>query len=145
MSPRASVSSAAVPSGVMSTLRAVSPHARRRARARAPLGRDHGLDAPAHLALGERAEAEARAAALDRGRDLPDVVAHDAEAHVARVLLDHAPQRGLRGLRHRVRLVEHDELEAAREERARLREVLDLQAHDVDPAVVGRVQLRGRR
>ena len=36
----------------------------------------------------ERVEAEARAARLDGGNDLVDVVADDAEAHVARVLLD---------------------------------------------------------
>jgi hypothetical protein len=112
-------------------------------RRRILLGGYDALHTTRDFRLGEWAEAEARAAALDSGCDLADVVADDAEADVARVLLDDAPERSLCGLRHRVRLVEHDKLEAAREERARLCEVLDLQAHDVDPAVVGRVQLRG--
>jgi hypothetical protein len=111
-------------------------------RRRILLGGDDALHPTRDFRLGEWAEAEARAAALDGGCDLADVVADDAEADVARVLLDDTPERGLRGLSHRVCLVEHDELEAAREERARLREVLDLQAHDVDTTVVRRVQLR---
>jgi hypothetical protein len=106
-------------------------------------GGDDALHTTRDFRLGERAEAETRAAALDGGCDLADVVADDAEADVARVLLDDTPERSLCGLCHRVCLIEYDELEAAREERARLREVLDLQAHDVDTTVVGRVQLRG--
>ena len=50
---------------------------------------DHVLQAAAHVALPERREAEARAARLQRRDDLADVVADEAEAHVARVLLHH--------------------------------------------------------
>lgn len=46
-------------------------------------------EAAAHVGLGQGREAGARAARLQRGDDLADVVADQAEARVPRVLLDH--------------------------------------------------------
>mmetsp|Transcript_10662 Transcript_10662/g.33593 ORF Transcript_10662/g.33593 Transcript_10662/m.33593 type:complete len:202 (-) Transcript_10662:247-852(-) len=89
----------------------------------------------------ERCEAEARAARLERGDDLVAIVADQAEARVARELLHHATQRHLRRVRHRVRLVEHDELGQVREHLLGARKVLDALAHDIDAAVVRGVQL----
>lgn len=54
-------------------------------------------------------------------------------------------QRILRIVRHRVGLVQNDQLEAAAEDRARRRKVQDLAAHDVDAAIVGRIQLQHHR
>ncbi len=59
----------------------------------APLGVDDVLQAGAHVALAQGREAEARAARLQRRDDLADVVADQAEARVARVLLDHCARR----------------------------------------------------
>ena len=113
-----------------------------KARIHAPLCLDVTINPLLDLRDGERREAKARAAALDGGDDLVDVVADDAEADVLRVLLDDAAERGLCRRRHHVGLIEDDELVALGEQRAGLGEVLDLLAHDVDPAVVRRVQLQ---
>ena len=97
-----------------------------------PLGFDDVVHALLDLLDGQRREPEARTATLDGGDDLVDVVADDAEADVLRILLDDAPERGLRGGGHHVGFVEDDELVAFGEERARLGEVLDLLADDFD-------------
>jgi hypothetical protein len=86
----------------------------------APLSLSDVLVLRASLDLGyrQRQEAEAGAAALDDWHDLVDVVSDDTEAHVARVLLDNAPQRCLSDRRHHDCLIEYDQPVVAREERA---------------------------
>ena len=67
----------------------------------------HPLLAPVQR---EWSEAEFRAPRRERLNDARDIVAHEAEAGDARVRLHDAPQRRLGVLRHRVRLVQYDEL-----------------------------------
>jgi hypothetical protein len=57
----------------------------------------------------QRTKAKARAARLKSRNDLGQVVANEAKPTIARVLLDDATQRGLRGGGHRVSLVQNDE------------------------------------
>ena len=67
----------------------------------------------------------------------------EAEARVLVVVLDDAPQRELRLVRHVVRLVEDHELRVLRrEELLRRGKGADLLPHDVDAALVRRVQLQ---
>ena len=77
----------------------------------------HPIHQRPDVGLLQRAEAEARAARQQRGRQLVRVVCDDAEARVGRVLFHDAPQRHLRRVGHGVGLVEHDELEGGRERR----------------------------
>jgi len=70
--------------------------------AHSPLPLHHVLQPHAHVLRRQRREAEARAPALQRGDDLDDVVADQAEARVAGVLLNHCAgwggrERALRG------------------------------------------------
>ena len=60
----------------------------------APLLRADVVQAAAHKLLGQRLEAEARAARLQGRDDLGHVVADEAEARVARVLLHHCGAAG---------------------------------------------------
>ena len=108
----------------------------------AVLGGDDAVDAALDLRAIEGREPEARAATLDGRDDFVDVVADNAEAHVACVLLHDAAQCRLGGLCHRIGLVEDDELEGVRlgaEHVACARKRLDLATDDVDAAVVGRI------
>lgn len=110
-------------------------------------------DELADVGLLEGAEAEARAAAEQRGAELVGVVGNDAEARVGRVLFHDAAQRHLRRVGHGVCFVEDDELEAGHGGCARrlgaahaedllgAGKGLDLLAHHVDAAVVGGVEL----
>ena len=106
------------------------------------LGLQHLLEALEHLLVGELREAEDGAARLDRLDDLVRHVARQGEAGGRRVDLHRAPHRLLRALGHRVGLVEHDDLVlAGRQRHLLLGECLDPVPHDVDPAVVRRVEL----
>ena len=69
------------------------------------------LQAAADLLGLERPEAEARAARLQRGDDLVDVITDHAEARVLRVLLDYSAEGELRIVRHGIRLVEDHQLD----------------------------------
>ena len=105
----------------------------------------HGQHALPHVRVRQRREPEPRAPRLQRRDDFRGVVGDQAEARVARVLLDDAPERELRVLGHRVALVENDQLELVGEDRARRREVDDLLPHDADAAVVRGVELEDHR
>ena len=76
-----------------------------------PLRHNHQVHPPLHLLDRQGREAEPRTPTLDGRRDLANIVADDAEADVARVLLDDATESGLGSLGHHVGLVEDDELE----------------------------------
>eukprot|EP00166_Cyanidium_caldarium_P002904 ctg_282.g110 len=103
------------------------------------------LSQPWHHVLGaQRREAKSHAPRLYRRDDLVGVVAHDTETSVGGVLFHHPPQRRLRHRRHGIGLVQHDQLDRwpGGEDAARRGESLDLLAHHVDAALVGRVQLQ---
>ncbi|KAI3477930.1 hypothetical protein L1887_60159 [Cichorium endivia] len=99
----------------------------------------------------ERAEAELAASRRQRLDDARHIVAHEAEARDAAVLLHDATQRTLRILRHAVRLVEDDDLERRAREtflgigHRQLGKVLDLFAHHRDAALVRGVELQHTR
>lgn len=79
------------------------------------------------------------------------IIRNNAKPRIHRILLHNPPQRHLRRTRHRIRLIQNNQLEprhrarsrrrAHREDLLRARERLDLLAHDIDAAVVGGVQL----
>lgn len=109
---------------------------------------DHQLP---DVGLLQRTEAEARAAAQQRGAELVRVIGNDAEARVGRVLFHDAAQRHLRRVGHGVGLVEDNQLvprhgcfgaAAHAEDLLGGGKRLDLLAHHVDAAVVGRVELQ---
>ncbi|EJK74657.1 hypothetical protein THAOC_03657 [Thalassiosira oceanica] len=105
------------------------------------LGVGHLHQPAADLTLTERREPESRAPALQRGDDLADVVAYQAEPCVLRVLLDDPAQGELGVARHGVGLVEYYKLDPLVEELAGAGELLDLVADGVDPAGVRGVEL----
>jgi hypothetical protein len=80
------------------------------------------------------------------------IIRNNTEPRVRRILLHNPPQRHLRRRRHRIRLIQYNQLirrhrlparlaRGGREDLPRAGERLDLLAHDVDAAVVGGVEL----
>ena len=96
----------------------------------------------------KRRKAEFCAAGGDGVNDAADVVAHDAEARDAGMLLHCAPQRALCVRRHAVRLIKNDDLQGwARKSGgqatdSKLGKNFDFFSHDVNAALVARVQLQ---
>jgi len=114
---------------------------------------DHFVHKHAYVDLFQRAEPEPSAPRQEGRGELVGVVGDDAEARIGRVLLHDAAKGHLRRVGHGIGLVEDDQLVARKGTGARARpphaedllrrgERLDLFAHDVDAAVVRRVQLQ---
>lgn len=103
---------------------------------RLPFGLNNTVQTFLHLRYGQRREAEPCASTLNRGNDLVDVVADNAEPNVLGVLLDYTAQGRLCCGSHHVRLVQNDEFEALGEQGTRLCEILDLLPYNVNATVV---------
>ncbi len=101
---------------------------------------------PRHLGLGgDGLEPVLDATGADRLNYLADVVADYAEPSALAVVLDDPAQGGLRVVGHRVRLVEHDQLEGGQSGHLGdhgLAEVLDLVPDDPDAPLAGGVHLQ---
>lgn len=102
----------------------------------------------------ERLEPELATPARERLDDARDVVAHEAKPRDAAVLLHRPAQRGLRVLRHAVRLIQDHDLEGGTGvflavfgvdfgglRKLRACKVLDLLADNVNASLVGGVEL----
>lgn len=112
---------------------------------------NHLIDQHPDVPLLQRTEPKPCAPGQQRGAELVRVVGNDAEPRVGRVFFHDASQRHLRRIRHGIRLVENDQLEAT-EAGARCPaeaedlfcgcKRLDLLPHHIDAAIVRGVELK---
>lgn len=107
-----------------------------------PLLLDDVLQPRHHQLWGEGPEAKAGAAGLQRGDDLGEVVADEAEARVLGELLNHSPQGVLCVLCHGISFIQDDELEAFLEDGPGAGKAQDGPSHDIDAAVIRCIQLQ---
>lgn len=101
------------------------------------------------LRLAQRLESKLGATRRNGHNDARHIVADEAEAGAATLLLHGATQRSLRRMCHRVSLVQHNDLEGrtrptigSHAARRKLCKILDLGAHHINAALVRGIQLQ---